>query len=204
MKSFPLRNPLHRLGRIPPAVWVGFLFLLAGGAAMAEPVVDRYSNGTVRREWNADENRLPHGWVREYDRKGRLRSEKNYVHGVPQGIGKLYYPNGQLMTLWHYQDGKREGESVGYYKDGSLKDKGYYVDDQLHGTILKYYRDGTLKAEMRFKEDRLEGLSRTYHPNGTLKHEYTYRKGRLAHSKTYDSQGHLVREQKYPVFRPLP
>lgn len=170
----------------------------------AEPLVKHHPNGKVSVEGRLDENGLPHQIIRKYDEAGNLLSERNFHHGVLEGVSKLYYPSGELMTHWTYKNGKRDGVSLGYFRNGKLKDKGFYKDDKLDGEVKMYYEDGTLKTEMNFKDDRQEGQTKTYSRDGKLEFIYTHRKGRLINRKKFDPEGKIILDQDYPVVQVQP
>jgi hypothetical protein len=132
------------------------LYFLVGTLALsvpafAEPLVKYHSNGKLSVKGHLDENGLPHEIIRKYDEEGNLLSERNFHHGVLEGVSKLYYPSGELMTHWTYKHGKRHGISHGYFRNGKLKDEGFYQDDTLDGKVKMYYEDGILKTEMNFR-----------------------------------------------------
>jgi antitoxin component YwqK of YwqJK toxin-antitoxin module len=178
--------------------------LLFAGPLFAETVIERYPNGNIHWEKNVDNKQLPHGSAKEYNKQGILIAERNYYHGVLEGLIKLYYPSGELKTQFIYKNDKRHGISLGYYKNGTLKDRGRYQEDKLDGVIRKYNSDGSLKAELIFKNDRQEGTSKIFFPSGEIQHLYTYRKGLLLERQTFDQKGNLLRHQHYTPSRIQP
>lgn len=178
------------------------LALLVSSPAQAETspkiLVEHYPNGKVRFKIEVDEHQKPHGWSREYTISGTLKAERQYAHGIREGVSRLYYTTGELMTEWIYDNGKRHGSSLGYFKNGRLKDKGMYQNDLLEGAVFKYYSNGAVKARMNFKHDRLEGESTTYYENGQTQHVYRYFKGRLWTRTDYNPDGKLLRKQEFP------
>jgi len=177
--------------------FAAFLVLTLSG--YAEPLLETHPNGKVRLKGNLDEYNLPHGGISQYDDKGNLVSEKNYAHGVLEGVSRLYYPTGELMTEWAYKNGRRNGVSRGFFRNGQLKDKGYYKDDKLDGKVTMFYADGRLRTEMNFKDDRQEGATKTYSRDGKLEYIYTHRRGQLINRKRFDADGKLIHDQDYPI-----
>ncbi|GJL79124.1 MAG: hypothetical protein NPINA01_21130 [Nitrospinaceae bacterium] len=178
--------------------------LLFSSSGFTEPLVKYHPNGKASVEGQLDENGLPHNTIRKFDEKGNIVSERNFHHGVLEGVSKMYYSSGELMTHWVYKKGKRHGVGIGYFRNGKIKDEGFYKDDKLDGLVKMYYEDGTPKTEMNFKEDRQEGTTRTYTKEGKLEFIYTHRKGRLINRKKFDADGKLILEQDYPVLQVHP
>ncbi len=169
--------------------------------SFAETETQLHSNGKVHLAIEINANRLPHGWTREYDENGILRSEKYFENGVRHGPSRLYYNTGEVMTEWHYRNGKRHGPSLGYYKSGAKKDQGHYINDQLNGTVLQFYENGMTRASLNFKNDVQHGESKTFFPDGGVEHLYRHDNGRLVYSETYSGDGQLLQKQHFPLHR---
>lgn len=160
------------------------------------------SQAEIRKE--TDSFGLAHGWTREYDDTGQLRSEKLFEHGIQNGVSRLYYPSGELMTEWIYLNGLREGPSIGYFKSGKIKDRGFYIKDSLEGTVLLYYPNGSLKARMNFRNNVQDGDAETFDRKGNREHRYRYSKGRLLWQEDFDTTGKRIRITKFPELHQTP
>lgn len=183
-----------------PVIFVLVLLGSSPDQTVSSPKIlaEHYPNGKIHSKIEVDEHQEPHGWAREYTESGILKAERQYVHGIREGISRLYYTTGELMTEWNYKNGKRHGPSLGYFKNGRLKDKGTYQNDLLEGTVFKYYPSGAVKARMNFKNDQLEGESTTYYENGQTQHIYRYFDGRIWTRTDFSPDGKLLRKQEYP------
>jgi antitoxin component YwqK of YwqJK toxin-antitoxin module len=74
-------------------------------------------------------NDLKHGVWREYYENGHLLIEECYEHGIPHGLYASYHPNGQLFSIGQYQKGKREGNFTVYDEDGRLIKTMLFIQD---------------------------------------------------------------------------
>ena len=68
------------------------------------------------------------GKVKEYDDKGKLRFEGEYLNGKRNGKGKEYYDDGKLKFEGEYLNGQRNGKGKKYYNNGQLIFEGEYLN----------------------------------------------------------------------------
>ena len=74
------------------------------------------------------------GYIKEYNNKGELKFEGEYLNGERNGKGKEYdYLNDRLKFEGEYLNGKRHGKGIEYYYDGVKFVGEYLYDFQLKG-----------------------------------------------------------------------
>ena len=61
------------------------------------------------------------GKIKEYDYKGKLEFEGEYLNGLRNGKGKEYYENGNLKFEGEYLNNKKNGKGKKYDDNGKLK-----------------------------------------------------------------------------------
>ena len=82
---------------------------------------------------------MPDGKGKEYDYKGRLIFEGDYLKGERNGKGKEY-THGTLIFEGEYLKGKRNGKGKEYTNYGSLIFNGEYLNGKRNGKGKEYYR----------------------------------------------------------------
>ena len=68
------------------------------------------------------------GKGKEYNYKGKLKFEGEYINGKRNGKGKEYNYKGELKFEGEYINGKRNGKGKEYNYDGELKFEGEYIN----------------------------------------------------------------------------
>ena len=72
------------------------------------------------------------GFIKEYDRDGKLEFEGEYANGEKNGKGKEYY-DGNLIFEGEYLNDKRNGKGKEYYYDSKLRFEGEYINGKRKG-----------------------------------------------------------------------
>lgn len=101
--------------------------------------------------FQSNENETPpsqtDGIHQHYFPNGKLKTEIEYVDGLPHGIVKLYYSNGQLKRELHFEHGRRHGTDRSWYENGQL-----FIDTEYDNNRAIRSRgwlsDGTLVKEV--------------------------------------------------------
>ena len=75
---------------------------------------------------NKFSNGHKNGKGKEYDNRGLLIFEGEYINGTRNGKGKEYFDNGKLKFEGEYHYGLRNGKGKEYFKNGELKFEGEY------------------------------------------------------------------------------
>ena len=104
------------------------------------------------------EQEIFHGRYTEWDSKGTLIYEAQYVDGKLMGQVVSYHPNGIIAKIENWFNGKREGKSQVFYANGQLKQSCVYVNDMLEGEIQLYTRKGKRKDSSTNKAGRKENV----------------------------------------------
>ena len=89
-------------------IWQNYVFVLFKG---------EYLNG---KRWN--------GKGKDYNDKGELKFEGEYLNGDRNGKGKEYFDDGELKFEGEYLNGKRNGKAKEYNNDGELIFEGEYLN----------------------------------------------------------------------------
>lgn len=120
-----------------------------------------------RREYQVDPlTDVKNGYLREYDPKGNLSVEENYLKGELNGIRKVYAENGQVLAEENYAMGQYAGEHRSYDENGNLQMVGEYSNGAMNGLWYAYYPDGGVKTEFTFVNNNQDGPVRQWYPDG--------------------------------------
>lgn len=95
-----------------------------------EAIIEKYPNGQIEWhipiEWYTLGKYRKHGVSKQFYRDGKLKIERNYVHGLAVGSEKIYYPDGAIMSELPFDNkGQRDGKYVYYHRDGSTETVDY-------------------------------------------------------------------------------
>ncbi len=104
-------------------------------------------------------------WVEIYD-NGKIKSEINYVSGMPNGMSKQYTPTGKVLRMEKYENGKIV-KAVERPKFDTIQSANIRVDK-------KYYANGNLKSIRNYKDSLPFGMHIFYNENGTVKQAILY------------------------------
>ena len=83
-------------------------------------VVDRWPNGTVRRETTYIGDVLD-GPSRGWYENGAPQFDYAYRDGVSEGEQRQWYPSGQTYTLFHHRAGHEVGQQQMWNPDGTIR-----------------------------------------------------------------------------------
>jgi len=160
----------------------------------------------LKRKWNGigkDENgnityelTNGNGKIKEYNDKGILIFEGEYLNGKKNGSGKEYYDNGNFKFDGEYLNGKEwtgkiydENSNItelidgkGYYKSynnkGVLQLEYEILNGEIIGKVKNYYDNGNLQMEGQYRYNMAIGNCKKYFESGKLKYEGDYFFGR--------------------------
>ena len=129
------------------------------------------------------------GFIKEYDHKGNLTFEGEYLNGKRNGKGKSYYDNGKLYFEGEYLNGERNGKGKEYrYYNGELRFEGEYLNGKRNGKGKKYNKYSRLKFEGEYLNGKKNGKGKEYNFYGNLIFEGEYLNGIKWSGKGYDKQ----------------
>ena len=143
-----------------------------------------YKSGKILREEDFRRGRED-GFLYEYDVKGNLitegqfiggyeegiwkksygdyREEGEYIGGLKQGIWKHHYIPADILAFeGEYVNGMPEGKHTYYYEDGRRKLQGKYVGGQKEKIWTRYNPDGSVMLKIFYedgKEKKLDGVT---------------------------------------------
>ena len=113
------------------------------------------SNNNIIDEWKEGK-----GFVKEYDKKGNILFEGEYINGERNGKGKEYNDyNYKLRFEGEYINGLKNGKGKEYDRyNGKLKFEGEYLNGERNGKGKEYNYDGEIVFEGEYsKGERLNG-----------------------------------------------
>ena len=132
------------------------------------------------------------GKIKEYNNKGHLEFEGEYLNGERNGKGKEYFRDGELMFEGEYLNGERNGKGKEYYDNGKLMFEGEYSNNKRNGEGKEYYNNGYLKFEGIYLYNyRLRGK---LYIKGKLEYEGDYLYDQKCNGKGYDENGNIIYE----------
>ena len=112
------------------------------------------SDNNCKVEYNNIKNGASNKTYKEYDRRGRLLFEGEYLNGKYNGKGKEYnFIDGKLEYEGEFLNGKWNGKGKKYYK-GKLEYEGEYINNIRNGKGKEYDYKGIL----RFEGEYLNGI----------------------------------------------
>ena len=136
------------------------------------------------------------GYKKEYDEKGKLTFEGEYLNGEKNGKGKEYDYNGNYVIFeGEYLNGKRNGKGKEYKFGDELTFEGEYLNGQRHGKAKEYNSKGELIFEGEYLYSyKLRGK---HYVHGKLEYEGEYLRYEKWNGKGYDENGNIVYELEY-------
>ncbi len=181
---------------------------------------DYFSNQRLQTEMRYKNNKL-NGYVKQYNRQGKLESATLYLNGKEQkdesnivdfDINTIYYSKGTpKSTSFYNKAGERDGVSTFYNKDGSvfateIYKKGYLLKKGIidanglyQGDCEEYYLNGRLKSKGLYKEGKKYGKWEYYFKTGKIEQKGFYDiNGRFSGDwNWYYENGNLLRKEEF-------
>jgi len=157
-----------------------------------------YSNGDTLSERNFQHGLMYGDYIIYSATTKKVTQEGSYRNNIMDGQWNSYAADGSLVERKHYVLGQLQGEYA-YYSSGMLSQYGFYHNGLRTGKWTWYYTTtGQVNAVRTFSNNTLDGESIVYHPNRKMS-ERGYFSGGLKEGKWlyYDSEGKLIREEKY-------
>lgn len=116
-----------------------------------------YSTGALQPEMDLSklyiqrDDHILNGYLREYNRSGRLVVDQNWKNGIHDGKAVIYHRNGQPCDIEYYVAGVKEGPNISYWENGQKSHSGIYVAGQQDSKWTWWAEDGTVNYERTFK-----------------------------------------------------
>ena len=117
------------------------------------------------------------GHYSEFDDKGVLQAEKNFISGSLDGISKTYFENGKIYELGSYVKGIRQGKWKLYYRNGNLRSQGMFEDGYRSGIWTYYNENESLFMRGPHVKNLKSGLWETFHKDGSIKGKGEFKSG---------------------------
>ncbi len=129
----------------------------------------RYNNLVSRKAVNRKDNegQKTGTWVEVFD-NGKIKSEINFVSGMPNGNYKEYSPTGKVLKIEQFENGKVVNSfdkikydtlqsanikvDKEYYPNGNIKSIKNYKDSIPFGNHLFYDKDGKIEKAISYNE----------------------------------------------------
>jgi len=132
------------------------VFLLACNQVGTVKVTEKYSNGTIKKEYIIDttQHKTDTLEITEYYPNGNVRLKGTYKNNLRNGEWQYFHKNGQLWSKGNFIDGKSEGIFTIYEEDGKLFMQSSYKEGKPDGTWV-FYEKGKKKKEVVFVNDSI-------------------------------------------------
>ena len=163
-----------------------------------------FENERVKTESRYKDDQL-NGYVKQYNRQGKLESATLYLNGVEQSdenniadfdVNTTYYSDGTPKSTSVYNKaGKKDGVSTCYNSDGTISATEIYKNGYLlrkgiidangfyQGEWEEYYLNGKIKSKGAYKNGKKYG-----------KWEYYFTTGKIEQKGSYDANGKFTGE----------
>ena len=92
------------------------------------------------------------GYIKEYNERGILIFEGEYINGEKKGKGKEYNDKGELKYEGEYLNGKKNGKGKEYNDNGDLSFEGYFLYNHRRNGIGYRYGKIEYKGEYLYDE----------------------------------------------------
>ncbi len=179
-----------------------------------------YSNYRLKKE-ERYQNNLLNGYVKRYNKEGKLESASLYIKGVKQSeeeniadfnIEATYYADGSKKSEITYNlAGKKDGIAKYYTENGEVEKTEIYRNDYLlakgiidkeglyQGVWENYYLSGKLKSKGSYLDGKKYNKWEYFYQNGQLEQLGFYDKnGKYTGEwKWYYDNGQLLREEEF-------
>lgn len=120
-------------------------------AARATAIARASSGASITRA--ADENgRREVIFLADEYKRGLLKHEAFFSHGIAEGIERTFYENGNIEQEWTLKDGFWHGRARKYYESGEVYCQSMYVDGHREGEEKYYHLTGGLKFSIVYDE----------------------------------------------------
>lgn len=138
---------------------------------------DFYDSGIIKKEnlYGYEKGKDTRWMEREYDRTGKLRSER-LLYPQNESYKKVY--GDSITELYHYDNTYYSGYFESHYFDGKIAEQGYYKKNFKDGIWKSFYKDGKIKFTGKFvsKNPQLKDSIHTYYyPNGQIEKTEIYK-----------------------------
>lgn len=138
---------------------------------------------------------VPDGIVKEYDDRGKVRSEGSFKNNNPVGPWKTYYSNGNIAQVTNYENGEKEGESKTYHESGKIQWERFFHAGKRVGVAKGYSENGVLLGEEDFTDKNYDVIVKAYKEEGGWVSMYMS-DGKSVKIESYDEKGNLIKGNK--------
>jgi len=151
-----------------------------------------FTGSVTGRKTGTLKNGMWVGHYSEFNDKGVLQAEKNFISGNLEGISKAYFENGKIYEFGRYVKGIRQGKWKLYYRNGNLRSEGMFEDGYRSGIWIYYKEDGSLFMRGLHVKNLKSGLWEIFHKDGSIKEKGAFKLGlKQGDWKMYDIKGKL-------------
>lgn len=121
-------------------------------AAAKATAVARASSGATLTRTSEITGQKEVVFLSDDDKRGLLKHEAYFSHGVAEGVERTYYENGNVEQEWTLKNGFWEGIARQYYESGELYNQSEYIDGHREGEEKYYHLTGSLKFTIVYDE----------------------------------------------------
>ena len=114
---------------------------------------------------------MPHGTHLEYYKNGRVSRKGFFNYGKEDSVWTFYYEDGKKKAIENFMKGKKWGTNKYYFKSGKIAQVTKYENDLSDSVWTAYYENGNVKSKETFELGKKEGEWIYYYENGQKKRE---------------------------------
>ena len=119
-------------------------------------------------------NEKINGLAQEFNRKGRLVSETEYLDGECNGIKKVFYKRSTHIITCNSGTEEKTFQVINYFRNGKVKSKHYNRFFEGYGPYESFYENGNPKIQGDYVGTKRNGVWKFYSEDGTLKKSKEY------------------------------
>jgi len=161
--------------------------------------VDRYENGTPKREGTLVNGLQSGDWVYYYE-DGRRRAKGRYEDDHQVGPWTYWYEGGTVEWQGRFdEDGLRSGAWKFYYPSEALRAQGSFADDFEEGYWRFFSQGGALEREGSFDAGKLSGVWTYFNGDGSRKAQGVCHRGQRIGPWTLWDEGGSASIKEYPI-----
>ena len=101
--------------------------------------------------------------------EGRLSSQEEVHHGLPEGWVTIFGGNGMVDRKYQMKDEKKNGVEIRYYPNTTNEKLSIeWHDGMIHGLVKTWYPNGVLESQREMSQNIKQGVATAWYPDGSL------------------------------------
>ena len=120
-------------------------------------------------------NEKINGLAQEFNRKGRLVLETEYLDGECNGLKKVFYKHSTHIITCSNGKEDKTFQVIHYFRNGKVKSSHYNRIFEGYGPYESFYENGNPKINGDYVGTKRNGVWKFYNEDGTLKKSKKYK-----------------------------